>query len=83
MSGTSSIIAHRRALQRKLAGIRGKLTVVRRQIAEIQAQEKPSADNPGLFGQQSPSHPGLRALQDRKRQLERVVELLEGELRMK
>ncbi len=39
-----------------------------------------SPNNPGLFGQQSPSHPGLRALQDRKRQLERVVEHLEGEL---
>ena len=37
----------------------------------------------GLFGQQPSSHPGLRALQDRKRQLERVVEHLEGELREK
>ena len=55
--------------------------MVTRQIAEIQAQEKPPTDNPGLFGQQSRSHPGLRALQERKRQLERVVEHLEGELR--
>ncbi len=78
-----SSAAHRRALQRKLAGIRGKLTVVERQIAEIQAQEKPTTGNPGLFGQHSPSHPGLRALQDRKRQLEHVVKLLEGELRTK
>ena len=30
--------AHRRALKRKLAGLKGKLTVVERQIAEIQAQ---------------------------------------------
>ncbi len=73
--------ARRRALKRKLAGLREKLTVVKRQIAEIQAQEKPTTENPGLFGQQSPSHPGLRALQDRKRQLERVVEKLEDELR--
>ena len=75
--------AHRRALKRKLAGIRGKLAVVRRQIAEIQAQEKPTTENPGLFGQQAQPHPGLRALQERKRQLERVVEKLEGELRGK
>ncbi len=34
------------------------------------------------FGQ-APSHPGLRALQDRKRQLERVVEHLAEELRRK
>jgi hypothetical protein len=68
-------------LKRKLAGIRGKLTVVKGQIAEIQAQEKPTTEIPGLFGQQATSHPGLRALQDRKRQLERVVEHLEGELR--
>jgi polyhydroxyalkanoate synthesis regulator phasin len=67
-------------LKRKLAGLRGKLTVVKRQIAEIQAQEKPTAGNPGLFGQHSPSHPGLRALQDRRRQLERAVEQLEEEL---
>jgi hypothetical protein len=73
--------AHRRALTWKLAGIRGKLTLVRREIAEIQAQEKPTTGNPSLFGQQSPSHPGLRALQDRKRQLERVVKHLEDELR--
>lgn len=73
--------AHRRTLRLKLAGIREKLTVVEGQIAEIQAQEKPTTDNPGLFGQHSPSHPGLRALQERKRQLERVVEHLEGELR--
>ena len=73
--------AHRRALQRKLVGIRGKLAVVKRKIAEIQAQEKPTTANPGRFGQQSTSHPGLRALQERKRQLERVVKLLEGELR--
>ncbi len=78
-----SLSAHRRALKRKLAVLRGKLTVVEREIAEIQAQEKPSADNPGLFGQQSPSHPGLCALQDRKLQLERVVEKLESELRGK
>ncbi len=75
--------AHRRALKRKLAGLRGKLAVVRRQITEIQAQKKPTASNPGLFGQQSPSHPGLRALQDRKLQLERVVEHLKDELRGK
>jgi len=54
--------------------------VVKREIAEIQAQEKPTTENPGLFGQHSPSHPGLRALQDWKRQLEHVVKLLEGEL---
>jgi len=70
--------AHRRALKRKLAGLRGKLTVVKRQIAEIQAQEKPTTDIPGLFGQQLSSHSGLRALQDRKRQLERVSKQLEG-----
>ena len=73
--------AHRRALKRKLTGIQGKLAVVRREIAEIQAQEKPTTATPGLFGQQFQSHPGLRALQDRKRQLEHVVKLLEGELR--
>ena len=72
--------AHRRALKRKLTGIRGKLAAVRQQLAEIQAQEKPPTGNPGLFGQRSPSHPGLRALQDRNRQLEHVVKLLEGEL---
>ena len=72
--------AHRRALKRKLAGIRGKLAVVKREIAEIQSQEKPTTATPGLFGQQFTSHPGLRALQDRKRQLEHVVKLLEGEL---
>ena len=54
-----------------------------REIAEIQAQEKPTADNPGLFGQHSQSHPGLRALQDRKLQLEHGVKLLEGERRGK
>ena len=54
---TLSPSAHRRALKRKLAGIREKLAVIERQIAEIQAQEKPIADNPGLFGQQSSSHP--------------------------
>ncbi len=75
--------AHRHALKHKLAGLRGKLTVVKREIAEIQAQEKPATDIPGLFGQQATSHPGLRALQDRERQLERVVEHLEGELRGK
>ena len=78
-----SAAAHRRAVKRKLAGLRGKLTVVRRQIAEIQAQEKPATGNPGLFGQQPLSHPGLRALQDRKRQLEYVVKLRERELRGK
>ena len=52
-----------------------------RQIAEIQAKEKPTTATPGLFGQQFTSHPGLCALQDRKRQLERVVEKLEDELR--
>ena len=75
--------AHRRTLKRKLAGIRGKLTVVKREIEEIQAQEKPTSNIPGLFGQQATSHPGLRALQDRQRQLEHVVKLLEGELRGK
>ena len=35
----------------------------------------------GLFGQQAAAHPGLRALQDRKRQLEHVVKLLEEEQR--
>ena len=72
--------ARRRALQRKLAGIRDKLAGVEREIAEIQTQEKPTTATPGLFGQQFTSHPGLRALQDRKRQLERVVEKLEDEL---
>ncbi len=70
-------------MKRKLVGIRGKLTAVERQIAEIQAQEKSATDNPGLFGQHSPSRPGRRALQDRKLQLEHVVKLLEGELRGK
>jgi hypothetical protein len=78
-----SIRAHGRAVNRKLAGIRGKLTVVKRQMVEIQAKEKPTTATPGLFGQQFTSHPGLRALQDRKRQLEHVVKLLEGELREK
>ncbi len=55
--------------------------MVKREIAEIQAQEKPATENPGLFGQQAPSHPGLRALQDRELQLEHVVKLLEEELR--
>jgi hypothetical protein len=73
-----SIRAHRRALERKLDGIQGKLKVVRQQIAKIQAQEKPTTDNLGLFGQQARSHPGLRALQEHRRQLERVVEQLEG-----
>jgi hypothetical protein len=75
--------AHRRALKHKLAGLRGKLTVVKREIAEIQAEEKPTTDNPGLFGQQAPSHPGLRALQERKRQLGSVIEHLEKELQGK
>ena len=57
--------------------------MVKQQIAEIQAQEKPTTDIPRLFGQQATSHPGLRALQNRELQLERVVELLEGELRGK
>ena len=83
MSSGLSLSARRRALKRKLAGIGGKLAVVRREIAEIQTQEKPTADNPGLFGQQPRLHPGLRALRDRKLQLERVVENLEGELRGK
>ncbi len=64
---TLSPSAHRRALKRKLTNLQGKLTVVKREIAEIQAQEKPTT-------------PGLRALREHKRQLERVVELLEGEL---
>ena len=82
MSGSDlSPEAHRRALKRKLAGLRGKLTVVKRQMAEIKAQEKPTSNIPGLFGQQATSHPDLRALQDRKRQLQRVVEHLEDELR--
>ncbi len=72
--------ARRRALKRKLAGLRGKLAVVKRQMAEIQAQEKPTSNIPGLFAQAT-SHPGLCALQERKRQLEHVVEHLEGELR--
>ena len=79
-SSNLSPSAHRRALKRKLAGLRVKLTVVKREIAEIQAKEKPTTATPGLFGQQFTSHPGLRALQDRKRQLEHVVKLLEGEL---
>ena len=37
--------------------------------------------NLDLFDQQVHPHPGLRALQDRKQQLGRVVEHLEGELR--
>ncbi len=77
-SNDLSPAAHGRALKRKLAGIRGKLAVVERQIAEIQAQEKPTTATPGLFGQQ---FPGLRALQDRRRQLERVVKHLAEELR--
>ena len=85
MSRNSSLSpsARRRALKRKLGGLRGKLTVVKREIAEIQAQEKPTTATPGLFGQQFTSHPGLRALQDRKQQLEHVAKLLEGELRGK
>ena len=82
-SSELSAEAHRSALKHKLAGIRGKLTVVEREIAEIQAQEKPPTDNPGLFGQHSPFHHGLRALQEHRRQLERVVEKLEEELRGK
>lgn len=71
--------ARRRALKHKLAGLKGKLTVVKRQIADIQAQEKQPTDNPGLFDQETQPHPGLRALQDRKRQLEWVVENIEKE----
>ncbi len=52
-------------------------------VARIRRKQKPPTDNPGLFGQQSRLHPGLRALQDRKRQLERVVKQLEEELRRK
>jgi hypothetical protein len=78
-----SLSARRRALKRKLVGIRDKLAVVEREIAEIQVQENQPTDNPGLFHQQAQPHPGLRALQDRERQLERVVEHLEGELRGK
>ena len=80
-SSNLSPSAHRRALKRKLAGLRVKLTVVKREIAEIQAKEKPTTATPGLFGQQFTSHPGLRALQDRKQQLELVVEHLAEELR--
>ena len=85
MSRNSSLSpsARRRTLKRKLAGLRGKLTVVEREIAEIQTQEKPTTATPGLFGQQFTSHPGLRALQDRKWQLEHVAKLLEEELRDK
>ena len=72
--------AYRRALKRKLAGLRGKLTVVKRQIAEIQAQEKPTSNIPGLFGQQATSHPGLRVLSERKWQLERMVEHLAAQV---
>ena len=36
--------------------------------------------NLGLFDQQAHPHHGLRALQDRERQLEWVVKNLEGEL---
>ncbi len=75
-----SLSAHRRALKHKLAGLRGKLAVVEREIAEIQAQAKPTSNIPGLFGQAT-YHPGLRALQDRELQLEHVVEKLEDELR--
>ncbi len=75
--------ARRRALKHKLAGLKGKLTVVKQQIAEIQAQEKLTSNIPGLFGQQATSHPGLRALQDRELQLEHVVKLLEEELQGK
>ncbi len=57
--------ARHRALKHKLAGLRGKLTVVTRQMVEIQAREKPTTDIPGLFGQHSSSYPGLRALSDR------------------
>ena len=74
--------AHRRALKRKLAGIQGKLAVVQREIAEIQAQEKPTTENPGLFDQQSPSNSGLWALQEHRRLPERVVERLEEEFRL-
>ena len=80
-SNDLSPVAHRRAVKRKLVRIREKLAVVEREIAEIQAQEKPTTATPGLFGQQFTSHPGLRALQDRKWQLEHVAKLLEGELR--
>jgi hypothetical protein len=83
MSSGLSLSARRRALKRKLAGIGGKLAVVKRQIAEIQAQEKPTTGNPGLFGQHAPSHPGLRALQEHRRQLECVVEKVEGDLQGK
>jgi hypothetical protein len=80
-SSDLSPAAHRRALKHKLAGLRGKLAVVRREIAEIQAKQKQPTDNPGLFEHQANPHPGLRALQDRELQLEHVVKLLEGELR--
>jgi len=80
ISSDLSASARHHALQRKLAGIRGKLTVVERQIAEAQSGDQ-SPQEPSLFGQQPSSHPGLRALQDRKRQLEHVVKLLEEELR--
>ena len=72
MAGLSPA-AHRGALKRKLVGLRGKLTVVKREIAEIQAQEKPTTENPGLFGQQVRPHSGLRALREHRRQLEGVV----------
>ncbi len=55
--------------------------MVKRQIAEIQAQEKSNTNNPGLFDKQAQPHSGLRALQERELQLEHVVKLLEGELR--
>ena len=56
---------------------------MRREIAEIQAQQGQPIGNPGLFEHQDYPHPGLRALQDRELQLEHVVKLLEGELRRK
>ena len=69
--------ARRRALHLRLGRIHRKIVKVEEQIAEAEGGSKP---DPRLFAQE---HPGLRALQDRKRQLERVVEHLEGEPRGK
>lgn len=58
--GASSMspVAHRRALKRKRAGLRGKLTVLKRLISEIQAREKPTTTTLGCSPNRSRPGPG-------------------------
>ena len=74
---TSHRLANRRTHYRPLERIHRKIAKVEEKIAEAEGGSQP---DPRLFAQE---HPGLRALQDRKRRLEHVVKLLEGELRGK